>query len=414
MTTAAEQERLTRVGADTPMGRLLRYYWYPILASVELPPGEAREVRLLGEDLAVFRDPEGQLGLLARQCPHRGASLGYGLATSEGLACPYHGWTFDQQGTCVRMPAEQETSRLLQRARVTAYAVQELGGLIFAYLGPAPAPLLPRYDLFVWDGVLRDVGRAELPCNWLQIMENSVDPVHVEYLHGHHLQTQLAKKDGPGANNKGNWYGRRHKKIGFDLFEHGITKRRMLEGGSEEDDDWRVGHPLVFPVTLRVGAQGQHRFQIRVPVDDETTMHYWYSCYVPPDGIEAPHQQTVPLYEVPWQDEQGNFRVDFVDGGDIMTWVTQGAIADRTRELLVSSDRGIVLLRKLLLEQLQKVEHGEDPMGVIRDPERNHCINFAQEHNKLGGSSEFLRRAMDISHARFSPIREQVLAMLAD
>jgi len=409
MMSAAEQERLTRVGAGTPMGRLLRFYWYPILASVELPPGESREIRLLGEDLAVFRDPDGGLGLLARQCPHRGASLGQGVATARGLACPYHGWTFDKKGNCVHMPAEAEKSRLLQKAAVTAYAVEELGGLIFAYLGPSPAPLLPRYDLFVWEGVLRDVGRAELPCNWLQIMENSVDPVHVEYLHGHHLgaQQQRAGDTGP------NWYGRKHLKIGFDLFEYGIIKRRVLAGGSERDDDWQIGHPVIFPVTLRVGAANQHRFQIRVPVDDFTTMHYWYSCYLPPEGQEAPSQDQVPLYEVPWRDERGNFRLDFVDGGDIMTWVTQGVIADRSKEMLVSSDRGIVLLRNLFADQLERVERGEDPMGVIRDPDANHVINFQQERNKLGGNAAFLRRAMDNSHARFSPIRELVLAMLA-
>ncbi|MCB1708875.1 MAG: Rieske 2Fe-2S domain-containing protein [Halioglobus sp.] len=408
MLSAAEQDRLTRVGPGTPMGTLLRYYWYPILASVELPAGAAREVRLLGEDLAVFRDPDGRLGLLARYCPHRGASLGYGLANSAGLACPYHGWTFDRTGACVQMPAENANDRLLERAAIVAYSVEELGGLIFAYLGPAPAPLLPRYDLFLWEGVLRDVGRAQLPCNWLQIMENSVDPVHVEYLHGHHLPVQLGEEAGASH------YSRKHEKIGFDLFEFGIIKRRQLVGGSESDDDWRVGHPLIFPVTLRVGAQGQHRFQIRVPVDDVTTMHYWYSCYLPPTGKRAPAQEFVPLYEVPWRDEQGKHRVDFVDGGDIMAWVSQGAIADRSREMLVSSDRGIVLLRKLLSDQLERVQRGEDPMGVIRDPEQNHSISFAQEHDKLGGSVHFLRRAMAISHARFSPIREQVLAMLAD
>ncbi|MBP6681794.1 MAG: Rieske 2Fe-2S domain-containing protein [Halioglobus sp.] len=408
MLSPAEQDRLTRVGPGTPMGTLLRYYWYPILASVELPAGEAREVRLLGEDLAVFRDPKGRLGLLARHCPHRGVSLGYGVASDDGIACPYHGWTFDRAGACVRMPAENGNDRQLQRAAVVAYGVEELGGLIFAYLGPAPAPLLPRYDLFLWEDVLRDVGRAQLPCNWLQIMENTVDPVHVEYLHGHHLQAQL------GQDSSASPYSRRHEKIGFDLFEYGIIKRRQLVGGSESDDDWRVGHPLIFPVTLRVGAHSQHRFQIRVPVDDITTMHYWYSCYLPPPGKSAPAQSVVPLYEVPWRDESGRFRVDFVDGGDIMTWVSQGAIADRSREMLVSSDRGIVLLRKLLSDELDRVQHGEDPMGVIRDPEKNRIISFAQEHNKLGGRVQFLRRAMDISHARFSPIREQVLAMLED
>ncbi len=410
MISAEMQERLTRVGPGSAMGRLLRSYWYPVLASVELAPGQAREVRLLGEDLAVFRAPSGRLGLLERHCPHRGVSLGQGVATERGLVCPYHGWTFDHGGACVAMPAESNPgARLLSRASVAAYAVAELGGLIFAYLGPAPAPLLPRYDLFVLDGALRDIGRAELPCNWLQIMENSVDPVHVEYLHGQHLQAALAVSGRETATG----YGRRHEKIGFDLFEYGITKRRVLEGGSEDDDDWRVGHPLIFPVTLRVGANCQHRFQIRVPVDDQTTMHYWYSCYLPPAGRQAPAQDTVPLYEVPWRRPDGSFRTDFVDGGDIMAWVTQGAIADRTRELLVSSDRGLVLLRRLLLEQLERVERGDDPLGVIRDPERNQCIRFVQEHDKLGGSAAFLRRAMDISHARFSPIRDQVLAMLS-
>ena len=409
MMSAEEQVRLTRVGPGTPMGRLLRYYWFPVLASVELTPGQAREVRLLGEDLAVFRQPDGKLGLLERHCPHRGASLAYGLASDGGLACPYHGWTFDRRGSCVDIPAENPTPRLLERAAISAYAVAELGGLIFAYLGPEPAPLLPRYDLFVWDGVLRDVGRAELPCNWLQIMENSVDPVHVEYLHGHHLPAQRAV-DG----DKPNWYGRKHVKIGFDLFQYGIIKRRVLEGGSENDDDWRVGHPLIFPVTLRVGAQGQHRFQIRVPVDDVTTMHYWYSCYVPPEGADVALQDSVPLYDVPWRDANGSFRVDFVDGGDIMAWVTQGAIADRSRELLTSTDRGIVMLRKLISDQLECVDRGEDPMGVIRDPELNRLIAFEQEADKLGGSADFLRRALDISHARFSPIREQVLAMLPE
>jgi len=405
-----QQERLTRVGPGTDMGKLLRMYWFPILASTELPAGHAREVRLLGEDLAVFRTPERDLGLLTRYCPHRGASLGYGLASCEGLACPYHGWVFDKSGACVDMPSESAKPGLLKKAGVTAYRAKELGGLIFAYLGPEPAPLLPRYDLFTWNNVLRDIGRAELPCNWLQIMENSVDPVHVEYLHGHHLGQQLNLDS--EARKKG--YGRKHEKIGFDLFEYGITKRRVLAGGSENEEDWRVGHPLIFPVTLRVGAQNQHRFQIRVPVDDTTTMHYWYSCYRPPAGKQAPKQESVPLYEVPWKDENGNFRVDFVDGGDIMAWVSQGAIADRCNELLVSSDRGIVLLRKLLFEQLDRIENGLDPMGVIRDADHNKVIRFEQEHNKLGGSAEFLRRAMDISHARFSPIRKQVLDMMAD
>ena len=188
MLTPEQQETLTRVGAGTPAGELLRRYWFPVAASVELRAAAALPVRLLGEDLALFRTGDGALGLLDARCPHRGASLAYGVVDDCSLRCAYHGWRFDAAGTCLEVPALRgDDARLRERARTRAYPVQELGGLVFAYLGPEPAPLLPRYDLFVWEGVLRDIGRALVPCNWLQIMENSVDPTHLEWLHGRHL-----------------------------------------------------------------------------------------------------------------------------------------------------------------------------------------------------------------------------------
>ncbi len=406
--TPEQQERLTRVGPGTPMGALLRRYWHPVAASAELAPGTARAVRLLGEDLVLFRAPHGVPGLVAERCPHRGTSLRHGRVDADGIACPYHGWTFDRDGRCVAMPAEPDEPALRERARTTAYPAQDLGGLVFAYLGPAPAPLLPRYDLYVRDGALRDIGRALLPCNWLQIMENSVDPTHVEWLHGGHL-AHVRAAAGLAAPLH---YRRRHVRIGFDLFRYGIVKRRILEGGSEADDDWRVGHPLIFPLTLRVGAGGQHRFQIRVPVDDTHTLHWWYSCYVPPTGVAAPAQDEIPVYEVPWRDAEGNFILDFVDGGDIMTWVLQGPIADRTRERLTASDTGLVLLRRLLLEQLAVVEGGGDPLGVVRDPDENRLIEFAQEQDKYRAGGDFLRESIALSHVRHSPLRDRILALL--
>lgn len=405
--TPEEQETLTRVGPGTPMGELLRHYWFPVAASSELAPGKARAVRLLGEDLVLFRQPDGRLGLVDERCPHRGSSLRCGIVDDEGIACPYHGWKFASDGTCLGMPAEPYHPKLLERARIKAYVAEELGGLIFAYLGKSPAPLLPRYDLFVWGGVLRDIGRALIPCNWLQIMENSVDPTHVEWLHGHHLGAMRTAAGQQAPQH----YTRHHQKIGFEVFPHGIIKRRVVEGGSEDDEDWKTGHPLIFPCMLRVGAQGQHRFQMRVPVDDTHTLHFWYACYRPPAGKRAPAQAEIPVYEVPWRDEAGEFIVDFVDGGDIMAWVTQGEIADRTRELLVASDRGITLYRRLLLEQIEKAQHGEDPMGVIRDPAQNACIELAQEHDKFKAGAGFLRQAIEMSHVRYSPIKQQILDM---
>ena len=407
MLSHEDNELLCRVGPGTPMGALLRRYWHPVLASVELQEGRPLPVRLLGEDLVAFRQPGGALALVQRQCPHRGVSLQHGVVDDEGITCPYHGWKFAADGRCLRMPSEPGRPELLQRARLRAYSLQERGGLVFAYLGPEPAPMLPPYDLFMWEGVLRDIGRALLPCNWLQIMENSVDPVHVEWLHGHHLPSMRGESPGSGA------YARPHKRIAFDRFEHGIVKRRLREGDTEDAEDWTVGHPLVFPNLLRVGAQNQHRFQIRVPVDDTHTLHFWYACYRPPQGGQAPPQAGVPVYEVPWRDADGGFITDFVDGGDIMCWVSQGAIADRTREMLVSTDSGIAIYRRLLQEQMERVARGEDPMGVLRAPPAGDVIEFEQEHDKFGGGAAFLRRAIDTSHVRHSPIRDQILRMLA-
>src|SRR5262245_33138808 len=277
MLNAETQEILTRVGPGTPMGGLLRRYWIPVAASVELRGNPVKAVRLLGESLVLFRDASGRLGLVEEHCPHRRTSLAYGLVDHEGIRCPYHGWKFDVAGRCLEMPAEPADTTLTERVRAAAYRVEDLGGLIFAYLGPEPVPLLPRYDLFVWENCLRDIGQAVLPCNWLQIMENSVDPHHLEWLHGHHLAGVRRLRGEPTPTH----YPRRHIKTGFDVFRHGIIKRRVLENGTEDDDDWKVGHPLIFPIMLRVGSGNQHRMQIRVPIDDTHTWHLWYSCYRP-------------------------------------------------------------------------------------------------------------------------------------
>jgi 5,5'-dehydrodivanillate O-demethylase len=282
-----------------------------------------------------------------------------------------------------------------------------LGGLVFAYLGPDPAPLLPRYDLLVWDNCLRDIGHTLLPCNWLQIMENTMDPYHVEHLHGHYMGFLKRRKgeDGPVV------LPRKHEKIGFDLFRYGIIKRRVLVGGSEEDEDWKVGHPLVFPCMLRVGAEGHYQFQFRVPVDDTHTWHVWYNAYRP-DGLgDIGEQDVVPHYDVPWQDERGNFILDFVDGQDIMTWVTQGAIADRTKENLARSDKGLLLFRRLLEDEMAKVERGEDTLGVIRDPAENMVVDLPQEQHKFLDGAGFRTEFLTMGQARYSPLKDDVLAL---
>ena len=408
MLTAEQNELLTRVGPGTQMGDLLRRYWHPIAAAADLDEKWTRRVRLLGEDLVLFRDRSGRRGLIAEQCPHRRASFAHGIPTEDGIRCPYHGWEFDAQGKCLDQPNEPNNCAFRDKVATTAYPVEELGGLLFAYLGPEPRPLLPRFDGFVTEGSIRMLGRTVLPINWLQIMENSVDPIHTEWLHGHHYEFQQEEKGVKVA------ISAHHEKIAFNEFQYGITKHRLLEGHSEDSDDWRVGHPVVFPNMLAVGNGDEtsryFSFQIRVPVDDTHTLHLWYNAYVPPADAVVPQRLTerVHTYDVPYKDEQGEFIVDTVDGQDMMAWITQGPIADRTAENLGASDQGIAVYRKVLRRELRKIEEGQDPMGIVRDPVVNQRIDLPNErkkHHNSDGFSSFMLR----THARYSPIADDLV-----
>src|SRR6266700_707850 len=158
MLTGEENATLTRVGPNTPIGRLLRWYWHPIAAATQLDENPVRRVKLLDESLVLYRDRRNRLGLVSESCAHRRVNLVFGIPELEGLRCPYHGWLYDETGQCLEMPAEAGDSSFPSRVKIDAYPVQELAGLIFAYLGPLPAPLLPRWDLLVCDNVLRDIG----------------------------------------------------------------------------------------------------------------------------------------------------------------------------------------------------------------------------------------------------------------
>ncbi len=362
MLNQEESDELTRVEPGTAMGNLLRRYWQPIAALAELDENPVRSVRVLGEDLVLFRSTGGTLGLLGPRCIHRGMSLAYGMPRENGLRCCYHGWTYNSEGTVVEMPFEPSCLKL----KILSYPVEELGGAIFAYLGPKPAPLLPKHELFVRTDLDKNIEITELPCNWLQCMDNSVDPIHVEHLHGvfgAYMRERLGKP--PGFN------AARHLKIAFDVFEFGIMKRRLLEGEPEDSADWRVGHPVIFPNTLYIPETSRPHFQIRVPVDDTHTLNFRYQGLLPKDG-RLPSRNVPAARRAPF-DEHGHLRCssENVPEQDMIAWVGQGAIADRTREHLMSSDQGVALYRKLLFENMERVKRGEDPMGLVRDPVKN-------------------------------------------
>lgn len=394
-----ERNRIvSQVGKGTPFGELLRRYWYPVAFSADLEDFPIRPARLLGQDLVVFRLDDGTLGLVDEQCPHRRASLAYGVVEPEGIRCGYHGWLFDTDGRCLEQPAEPLDSTFRDRIQTGAYPAQELGGLVWGYLGPLPAPELPRFDIFNWTDVVRDAGWAKLPINFFQIMENAVDPTHVEWLHGRYANFIRTRQGLPSALT----FTRRHTRIQFDEFDYGIIKRRLYEGQSEEADDWKIGHPLVFPYMMYVGGGAHRQMQIRVPVDDTTTWFILYSTHKP-DGSDLRPQARFPNYEVPWRDDQGRHIVDYVEGQDIMAWVTQGATPDRSQEHLGKGDTGVILLRKMTFENIERVARGEDPIGVVRDPASARSIDLPIERDKFGGGAAFEWEFLTAASTRYSP-----------
>ncbi len=376
MLTAEQNELLTRVGPGTPMGALMRRYWHPVATCHELAQNPVKSVRILGETLTLFRDRKGRLGLIGQRCAHRRVDLKCGIPEDDGLRCPYHGWMYDREGQCIAQPAETGKSNFMARVQLPSYPVEELGGLVWAYLGPQPAPLLPRWDLYVVDNAFRQIGATVLPCNWLQCQENAVDTVHTEWAHGRQGLYVLERKgtDNDEAARRYERIGRPHVRFDFKRVPIGIQKFRMQEGDSEESEGWRTGHPMVFPNVVRIGSLGYAEFQIRVPMDDTHTWHLSYQAFFPGPTIQVPKQDPVPSFPVPIEDHP-----DFILGQDYVCWVAQGEICDRTEEQLGRSDIGLVMFRKLLMEQIEVVQKGADPINTFRDPRENQILDLSME-----------------------------------
>lgn len=364
MLTAEENELLTRVGSGTPAGELLRRYWYPVAFAEDLSEEQpTRLIRLLGEDLVLFRDRSGRVGLLADRCSHRGASMLYGRVEERGIACAYHGWLYDTSGHCLECPAEPAGSLFHLTVKQTAYPVQKLAGLYWAYLGPEPAPVIPRYDILVRkDGRLTVQLRGQVDCNYLQAMENSVDPAHLQILH------QETAARGRPITNTTRGMTDDVESFTFYVTSYGIMKRRIYKDGRIDE------HPLIFPNILRQG----NGMEIRVPLDDTHTWIYEVRFTPTENGqlIEEDYEPEIVPAD-PHKDPMGvshpftRHRMDRVDAQDYMAWETQGAIPDRAAERLATSDRGVLLLRQVLRENIERVQQGLDPLGVVRDPDHS-------------------------------------------
>ena len=374
MLSKEENELLTRVGPGTPAGAMLRRYWWPVgFTESVTPKGQPTKVRLLGEELVLFRDGSGEPGLLGLHCSHRGTSLEFGRVEDAGIRCCYHGWLYDVGGKCLEQPAEPEDGTFKNRVQHPAYRAQEIGGFIFAYIGPEPAPLLPNYDLFLREDGERHVGAGHDFCNWLQRAENSVDQTHLVALHAPEYPHMALKRPVIG------WERTRY---GAKISMHvpGVTKPKLSH--------W------VFPshtrhTTARRGRVPDHAIRFRVPMDDTNTMTFWLRFY---PYNQQERAKPFVMKTLGFENDQPGVYTRVEDGWwgvashdqDRVAQESQGPIYDRTKEHLGASDQGVIMLRNLIKESIDAVGQGDDPIWIIRDPSENENITFDASMQEIG------------------------------
>ncbi len=359
--------RLTEVGRGTPMGELLRRYWHPVGMAADAGP-TPRPVKVLGEELILFRDGRGQAGLVYPRCCHRGTTLYYGKVEERGIRCCYHGWLFDVEGHCLEMPCEPNpTGAQCQRVRQPWYPVEERYGLVFAYLGPpAKKPLLPRYECLevlqpgesveADDSSIGSGGIAIAPCNWLQHFENVVDPYHVPILHGSFSGPQFAEQMNA------------FPKVKFEYGRQGV-KSTSIRPGSDGKRFRRVTEAVV--PTLRVVPNPQvaqygmvESIGWTLPIDD-THYRIYVAGRVREKGelTKFKSRYNGKTWAELTPEEHQRFP------GDTEAQVGQGAITFHSEEHLMSSDQGVSMLRVLLQKQIDIVAAGGDPVGVAFNAE---------------------------------------------
>lgn len=376
MLSREENEFLSHVGPGTPGGELLRRYWHCVAASGELTAAKPKKrVKILGEDLILYRDRSGNYGLVAEKCSHRGVSLYYGFVEDDGIRCAYHGWKFNNCGKCIDQPFENPEAGFKDKIQHPAYPVVKRSGLLFAYMGPPEKkPLPPKWDVLMRDDAKKSVDVCEtLRCNWLQAMENSVDPTHTYFLHSHTLKVKGDPDHVP-------FHYRMVSKIDFDLVVEptwaGIQKQRIFE---DKDAPPETPHPLVFPNMLFVPVRIGYAMHFRTPIDDHNTQVFQLRFSPSKDGKPLPQPEDIPIEYVGTTDQNGEFHMDNFTSQDHMAWETQGPLADRSKEHLGEGDRGIIMFRKLLREQIEAVQKGKDPVGVNFDAAKDGTIRMIPE-----------------------------------
>jgi nitrite reductase/ring-hydroxylating ferredoxin subunit len=355
-----EDETLTHVGPGTPGGEYLRRFWQPVAFSSELGDLPKR-IKILGEELVIFKDHSGQVGLLDWRCAHRGCSLEYGLVSERGIRCCYHGWLFDTDGTLLETPGEPVDSTIKNRIFQPAYPTLDFNGVVFAYFGPPEArPEFPYYDLFKVPGYkFITGGKREIPCNWVQVKENSMDPVHTAFLHTRVTGTQFT--DQFGVMPETEYF---ETPIGM----HYVASRRVGDNVWVRVSDFVLPNLHLVP-PIWESAKREIIFNRpmltnwAVPIDDTNTLRLGFYHIKEDDDVDWDNILVKIMFgqtdERPYEERQ---RIP----GDYDAQIGQGRIAVHGYEHLASSDRGVAMFRRLVRKGIQDVQAGKDPMGIVR------------------------------------------------
>jgi phthalate 4,5-dioxygenase oxygenase subunit len=439
MISAEQNELMTRIGAEQPAGKLLQRYWQPVALSDELAGQRpVKAVKVLGQDLVLFRDEGGKLGLLDRDCPHRGADLAFGRLENGGLRCSFHGWLFDASGACLETPAEPAGSKLCTRIKQRSYPVEERSGVIFGYLGEGTPPSFPAFDCFIAPESHTFAFKGLFECNWLQALEVGIDPAHASFLHRFFEDEDTAASYGKQFRSASadsqisvaqvlREYERPEISVEPTGYGMRLTALRRL---ADEQMHVRVTN-LVFPQAFVIPMSSEMTIsQWHVPVDDYNC--YWYAIFTSftePVKKEQMRAQRLELFElpdyVPRRNKKNNYGYSVQEqltktytgmGDDINVhdqWAieSQGPIQDRTREHLGTTDKGINAYRRMLVNAIETTMAGNlAPMAFSEAEAAGETGPASIDGISSAGSPEDYWREADLLRRRNSSWASRLLA----
>jgi phenylpropionate dioxygenase-like ring-hydroxylating dioxygenase large terminal subunit len=391
-TGTSEYDVLTRTDPGTPGGEMMRRYWHPVALAEELPPGGAPvPLKIMGEELVLFRDDAGRPGLLGLHCMHRGADLSYGRVEDGGLRCIYHGWLYDVNGRCLEQPGEALGSTTHERIRQPAYPCIERADTIWAYMGPGEPPDFPNYEFLTVPNDNVFAIKLFHECNWLQGNEGNIDLLHLSFLHYLTAQPRNSRNGLPPDVLNSRGAAPHREKVEAELTSYGLRVCKIRELNDQEKELYLCTYvvPNWYAFPGNISGDDGYSLNWHVPIDDT---HHWKFTFIHNRSealdkakVRAGRQAMNPDYTSTrtkanrYLQDRESMKVDaYVGMGYIFQahdmCVTEGAgpIQDHSQEHLTIQDAPVVASRKLLLKGIQDMEAGKDPPGVIRDPAQNH------------------------------------------